>query len=385
MQSYKRHVRFYRGARAVLGPLLKRLFCYEAQPAQQINGPYIVIANHTTDLDALFVSISFPRHMYFVASEHLFRTRVLGGLLKYFLDPIPKQKGGADISTAMQMVRRLKKGINIGLFAEGSKSFHGKPCPVVAATGGLVKASGASLVTYRLEGGYFTSPRWAHTFRRGRMRGYPIRVYSPEELAQMTPEEVNEAIATDIGEDAYRRQAEDPVAYRGHRLAQGLENALYMCPNCGKVGTLHGEEDTFSCTCGLKTKLDEMGYLSGGTFRTADEWGAWQKEKLRKIIQSGDAAELFYDEDQEIIRILPGHQTALVTRGTLSVSRNGMCLGDFLLKWHEVLGMEVIGKNKVVFSDDRGNHYQLRSQKERSGLKYLDTYRLIIQERKGSD
>ena len=153
MQSYKRHVRFYRGARAVLGPLLKRLFCYEAQPGPEINGPYIVVANHTTDLDALFVSVSFPRHMYFVASEHLFRTRVLGGLLKYFLDPIPKQKGGADVSTAMQMVRRLKKGINIGLFAEGSKSFHGKPCPLVPATGSLVKATGASLVTYRLEGG----------------------------------------------------------------------------------------------------------------------------------------------------------------------------------------------------------------------------------------
>ncbi len=379
MQPYKRHLRFYRGARAVLSPLLKRLFRFEAQPGPEINGPYIVIANHTTDLDALLVSVSFPRHMYFVASEHIFRSWLLGGLLRYFLSPIPKQKGGADISTAMQIVRRLKKGINIGLFAEGSKSFDGKPCPVVPATGSLVKASGASLVTYRLEGGYFTNPRWAHTFRTGRMRGYPVRAYSPEELARMTAEEVNEAIAADIGEDAYLRQAEDPVAYRGKRLAQGLENALYMCPACLKIGTLHGEDNLFSCGCGLKTKIDEMGYLSGGPFHTVDEWGAWQKERLLERLKSGDETELFSDGDQEIWRIPPRRQTAPVARGTLSVSRAGLRLNDFTLAWREVLGMEILGKNTVVFSDGKGSHYQLITRKERSGLKYLEAFRIMGQ------
>lgn len=385
MQAHKRHVLFYRGARTVLSPLLKWLFCYKAKPAPDITGPYIVIANHTTDLDALLVSLSFPKHMYFVASEHLFRSRVLGGFLKYFLDPIPKQKGGADVNTAIQMMRKLKKGMNIGLFAEGSKSFHGKPCPVVPATGSLVKASGASLITYRLEGGYFTSPRWAHTYRRGRMRGYPVRVYSPEKLSSMTPEEVNGAIAADIGEDAYRRQTEDPVAYRGKRLAQGLENALYMCPNCGMIGTLHGEDSIFTCGCGLKAELNDMGYLSGCPFRTVDEWGQWQKDKLRELIQNRNGAELFRDENQEIIRILPGHQTAAVQQGTLSVSRTGLGCGHFSLPWLRILGVEVFGKNSVVFSDDQGNHYQLRSKTERSGLKYLDTYRIIAQDKEGSD
>ena len=368
-----------------MSPLLKRLFRFEAQPAPEINGPYIVIANHATDLDALLVSVSFPRHMYFVASDHIFRSRLWGGLLTYFLDPIPKQKGGADISTAMQVVRRLKKGLSIGLFAEGSKSFHGKPCPVVQATGSLVKASGASLVTYRLEGGYFTSPRWAHTFRRGRMRGYPVRVYSPEELKQMTAEEVNAAIAVDIGEDAYQRQAKDPVAFHGKRLARGLENALYMCPTCGGVGTLHGEDNLFSCGCGLKAELDEMGYLSGGPFRTVDEWGSWQKEKLLERIKSGDETELFSDDGQEIWRIPPCRQGAPVARGKLSVSRAGLRLGDFILDWQAVLGMEIFGRNTVVFSDSHGNHYQLCSEKERSGLKYLDAFRIIGQTKERRD
>ncbi len=377
MQSYRRHDRFYRGARALLSPVLKKLFNFKARMAPAIQGPYIVVANHTTDLDALLVSISFPRHMYFVASEHIFRSRLLGGLLKYFLDPIPKQKGGADVLTAMHMIRRLKKGISIGLFPEGSKSFHGKPCPIVAATGSLVKASKASLVTYRLEGGYFTSPRWAHSFRRGSMKGYPVRVYSPGELEAMTAQDVNEAILRDIGEDAYLRQSLEKVRFRGKRLAKGLENALYMCPQCLQIGTLRGEDNRFSCPCGLKTELDEMGYLSGGPFETIEAWGLWQREELEKRIKSAQPGPLFSDRGQEVWRILSPREETLAAAGTLAADCVGLRLGSFHLPWEKAMGMEVYGKNSVVFSDTDGNHYRLRSAIERSGLKYLDTYRII--------
>ena len=377
MYPHKRHDRFYRGARLILSPFLKRLFRFEAQLAPHVEGPYIVIANHTTDLDALFVAMSFPKQMYFVASEHIFRSTILSRLLVRYLDPIPKQKGGADVSTAMKMIRRLKKGLNIGLFAEGSKSFHGKPCPVVPATGSLVRASGASLITYRLEGGYFTSPRWAHTFRKGRMKGYPVNVYSPAQLSGMTPEEINEAIARDIGEDAYHRQESERIPYLGKRMAQGLQNALYMCPDCKKIGTLKGIGSQFTCTCGMITKIDEMGYLHGGPFSTVDEWGKWQKDQLTERIADSSERELFSDEGQTLFQIHSIKAESLIAKGTLTVDTQAIKLGTFSLPWSQVMGMEVYGKNRVVFSDALGNHYRLLSQTERSGLKYLDVYRII--------
>ena len=376
MEPFKRHVIFYKSARALLSPLLKGLFRFQAQKAPDIDGPYVVIANHTTDLDALLVALSFPKHMYFVASEHIFRGKTSGRLLVRFLDPIPKQKGGADIATAMQMVRRLKKGMNIGLFAEGSKSFHGKPCPVVPATGSLIKASGASLVTYRLEGGYFTSPRWARTFRRGRMKGYPVKVYAPAELKEMTPEEINESIARDIGEDAYARQDAERIAFYGKRLAQGLENALYMCPACEKIGTLKGTENAFECACGMKAAIDAWGYLTGAPFTKADEWGAWQKETLRERFASGSENEIFADREQELYQIHSLKEETLLKKGTLTVTKAGLGMDGFFLPWESVMGLEVYGRNRVVFSDDAGHHYRLRSDYERSGLKYMDAYRI---------
>ncbi len=377
MQPYKRHILFYKCARGLISPLLKGLFRFQWQKAPDIQGPAIIVANHTTDLDALFVALSFKKHMYFVASEHIFRGKTLGRLLVHFLDPIPKQKGGADIATAMQMMRRLKKGMNIGLFPEGSKSFHGKPCPVVPATGGLIRASGASLVTYRLEGGYFSSPRWARTFRKGRMKGYPVKVYSPGQLQEMTPEEINEAIALDIGEDAYQRQDLEHTAFHGKRLAEGLENALYLCPACEKIGTLTGKDNTFTCTCGMKAAMDQYGYLSGVSFPKVDAWGAWQREKLRDLLLKGKEDIVFTDWEQEIYIIHSLKEETLLKKGTITVTKAGLSVEDFFLPWENVMAMEVYGRNRVVFSDTAGNHYRLRSEHERSGLKYMEAYRIM--------
>ena len=382
MQNYKRHLRFYRGVRKFLGPLIKWIFRLETLPAPEIAGPFIAVSNHVTDIDPLFMSLSFPKHMYFVASEHIFRSPILGGMLKYFLAPISKQKGGADVSTAMQMLRRLKKGMNVGLFAEGNKSFHGAPCPIVPATGSLVKASGATLCTYRLEGGYFTNPRWSHTIRRGRMKGYPVNVYIPEELQKMTGEEVNRIIARDIGEDAYLRQEENPIAYKGKRLAEGIHNALYLCPKCLGRGTLIGEGDLIRCGCGLESRLLNTGYFAGGPFRTVAAWGAWQKEKLREIIKTLGDEPVFSDSDQEILRILPGHKVEVITRGTMDIGQRGLFCGELHWAFQDIMGLDIYGKNNIVFSDTSGGHYQVRSKKERSGLKYQEAWEILREEAK---
>ncbi len=131
------------------------------------------------------------------------------------------------------------------LFAEGNRSYNGVTGPIFPATGKLAKATGASLVTYRFEGGYLTTPRWSRSTRKGNMRGYVVNVYSPEQLKTMSPEEVNQRIREDIMEDAFDRQLTMPYRYKGKDLAKGLEHALYFCPKCGKTGTLHSSKKHF--------------------------------------------------------------------------------------------------------------------------------------------
>ncbi|RXM21736.1 hypothetical protein EO238_27485, partial [Citrobacter sp. AAK_AS5] len=70
------------------------------------------------------------------------------------------------------------------------------------------------------------------------MRGYEVGRYSAETLERMTVDEILSLIRRDLHEDAYARQAENQTLYRGKRLAESLETALYVCPQCGRMGTL---------------------------------------------------------------------------------------------------------------------------------------------------
>jgi 1-acyl-sn-glycerol-3-phosphate acyltransferase len=383
MRNNRLHVCFYAAMRHLLGWPIRWLLRFRVGPVPAVEGPCIIVSNHNTDFDSLLLGISFPKHMYFVASEHIFRTAWLRKLLVFFLDPIPKRKGGADVGTAMQMVRRLRRGNNIALFAEGNKSFHGATCPVHPATGAMVKASGASLITYRLEGGYFTSPRWAHTLRRGKMRGGAVNVYPPQALSAMKEAEVNRIISRDIDEDAYRRQEESPVAFKGKKLAEGIQNALYLCPRCHAFGTVTGLADQVLCGCGLRATYTETGYLEGENlpFRTLEEWGNWQRAFLAEQLRNAGDAPVFQDENQTIISIYPDHHTETVASGTLSMGRHGLACGAFRLPAEDIRGLEIYGRNTVVFSDGEGNRYQIRSETERSGLKYFEVFQFLHEER----
>ena len=376
MQGNGRHILFYRIVRWFIAPGLKAWFRMQAALAPRVSGPCIVIANHTTDWDGLFVSLSFPDHLYFVASEHIFRSRLARGLLRYWLDPIAKRKGGADVGTAMQMLRRLRAGSSVCLFAEGNKSWHGETCPVHPATGTLVKSAGVTLMTYRLEGGYFTSPRWAHTLRRGRMKGSVVRVYPPAQLAAMSAEAINHAIAADIEEDAYQRQQQAPVAFRGKRLAEGIQNTLYLCPRCQQYGTLEGRGDTVACSCGLTGIYTPFGLLQGEglPFTTLLQWGQWQRETLYADLAQSQGAPVFADDGQTLLRIAEDHSTQILAQGTLTLGSDGLRLGAFHLPLPALRGLEIYGRNTIVFSDDQGARYQVQTARERSALKYFEAY-----------
>ena len=69
----KRHKFFYSFFRPLVTPYLKWKFNIESIPVGDISGPCIILSNHNTDFDPLLIALSFPRQMYFVASEHIFR------------------------------------------------------------------------------------------------------------------------------------------------------------------------------------------------------------------------------------------------------------------------------------------------------------------------
>ncbi len=345
----------------------------------RIKGPCLIVANHNTDYDLLLVAAAFHRHMYFVGSEHIWRWGLASKLLQFFFAPIARVKGSTDGAAAMAILKHLRAGHNVCLFAEGNRSFTGVTTPIHPTVGRLARMAKANLVLYRIEGGYFTQPRWGTSVRRGRLRTVLARAYSPEELRAMSQQEVSEAITAQIHEDAYALQDRYHVPYRGKRLAEGLETALFLCPKCMGIQTLRTRDDAFQCErCGLSGRYTEYGYLEGTgvPFRTVTLWDEWQDEELRRIVETDTAGDLFADGGETLREVLPDHTVRVVDQGVVSMSRKEFRVGGTVFPLEEITDMAMFGRQNLAFTAEDRN-YECRSDHFRSARKYLHAYGIL--------
>ena len=249
MDTWQRHQRVFHLIEITMNRPLSRKFNMTHEDLH-VDGPILLIPNHACAWDPLLVATSLrDKHVYYVASEHLFRLGLVSNVIDYLVALIPRRKASTGMDTVKACLRHLKAGHSVCLFAEGEQCWAGQNNPIFPATGKLAKSSGATLVTYRLEGAYLSLPRWGKGIRRGRVYGHPVGIYPPEELQTMTAQEVNDLITRDIREDAWERQRQDPVPYRGKNRAEGMERAVFLCPRCRRIGTLRTKGNRIFCSC----------------------------------------------------------------------------------------------------------------------------------------
>ena len=214
MDEFPRHQRDWRLIHSLVhGPVCRMFnFSYEDY---QVQGPILLIPNHSCAWDPLLVgSAHKDKQVYFVASEHLFRLGLVSKVIEHLVAPIPRRKASSGADTVKACLRHLRAGHSVCLCAEGEQSWTGRNIPVFPATGKLARSSGATLVTYKLEGAYLSLPRWGKGIRCGRVYGHPVGIYPPDLLKTMSPDEINTLINRDIAEDAWERQRSAPVAFR---------------------------------------------------------------------------------------------------------------------------------------------------------------------------
>ena len=273
-----RYKLIYKTVRSLV-PLILRKYDFRTDIISKKDEPYIVVANHLTEVDMLMVAGAFSEHMYFVAGEHLLRTKA-GPKIKWAQDPIFTYKGAPSIDTMREVIRTVKAGHNVMIFPEGSRSFNGETIRLDYGIAKLAKMAGCALATYHIEGGYFVAPRWAYTTRTGPMKGHIVNVYSSEEVKSLSKEELTECINRDIYENAYETQRRNMYTYKGKKLAEGLENYLVKCSCCGAFDSMITEDDRFCCTeCGQHGIYTPEGFLKGDGLRfdSVYDWGMWSE------------------------------------------------------------------------------------------------------------
>lgn len=368
----KRYRITWRIASPIVRLITKIKFNYSCEKST-LDTPLIIVSNHVTNWDPLLVGLSFTKNVpFFVASEHIFRWGFLSGLITWFFSPIPRRKGSSAIDTVMTCVRRIKKGSSICIFGEGEATWTGVTSKIVPSTGKLAKLSGATLVTYRIEGAYLSMPRWGQHTNRGKIHGRIVNTYSPEILKTMTGDEIENIINTDIYEDAWKKQKENPIVYKGKNKADGLNTALFVCPKCKGIDTLSTNQNDIRCTCGFSAELTDTGFFDAQSpFENIAQWDDWQFNEIKKPNFFNNSPICFSNDGIQLSEIsVSTHNEKPLTNGTLVQYKDKIQIGEYTFNLSDISEMSIVRVHILLFTYNN-KYYELRSDTDTCMRKYL--------------
>lgn len=378
----KRHKRWNKIVSPFISKYLEKQFGYTFEKCD-IKPPFLVLANHTTDYDAFFITKSFSDHLYFVMSDHVSSIPVAGKLIRHLVSPIPITKSTNDATTVRNVMSVIAQGAPVALFPEGNKSFSGEMSEMKHSIAKLVKKLNVPVVIYNITGGYFSSPRWTKNKRKGHVHGFVRKILNPEEFQKMSDMELFESIKTNLRVNAYEVQEEQKQRFVGENLAQNIETLLYVCPKCQKFSTLHGNGDTFKCSeCDFEGTLDEFGFVhSNQTEMTRlDEFDKKQKEFVKSIdFSSLDENEVITKDSGFVVKKkINNYKSKKVGEFTFTCFKNRFELENkkqkITIPFEEIAGYALEGVNGIQLHLKDETIYRFQNEYTISGLKYLNIY-----------
>jgi len=254
--------------------------------ACSLEPPYIVVGNHTTNLDPFLCNALLPRPIHWVASDGNMRSPIMRFLLIKVAGAIPKSKAIPDIETVNWIVEfiRRRKGV-VGLYPEGQASWNGTSIPSLGSTAKLLKLLKVPVVLVLSKGSYMTKPRWAYTLRTGKVKIAFSLLFDLAALKSLSVGEISKKLDAAIFHDDPAWALAEGIKYRGPGMAECLELAFYACPVCGALQTLESSGSTVACTaCGARTEYAEDGSFSLPFPSSLPAWDAWQEAHLAKLL-----------------------------------------------------------------------------------------------------
>ena len=127
------------------------------------DGPFIIVANHSSLLDPIILGVSVRPKVIFIAAAYLFKIGWLGYMLRKF-NSIPVQREN-DIKAIKQSLKILKRGGVLGIFPEGGIDRQKNNLPVRAGAAYLATKIGVPIVPIRIKGADKALPRGAKFIR----------------------------------------------------------------------------------------------------------------------------------------------------------------------------------------------------------------------------
>ena len=249
------------------------------------------------------------------------------------LQCIPKRNFTPDFYTMKTISRILKNNGKLVIFPEGMSSISGANQPVAVGTGKFIKKFKLPVYYSIIKGGYLTSPKYNLEERYGKVEVVFDRMFTPEDLEKLSPEEIEDIMNEKLYHDDYLWNKEMKIKYKHNgEIATNLHHLLYWCPKCGKEFTMVGKGNTIKCSCcgNGATILDTYEMVPFDETcvipNTQTEWFNLERENIKKeildenfeLVENVKLGMLPLDKPLEDLKT-----SEIVGEGKITLNRNG--------------------------------------------------------------
>jgi 1-acyl-sn-glycerol-3-phosphate acyltransferase len=308
-----------------------------------MDGPVLLLANHTAALDPVWLGFVAGRPCNYMASAALFRIRWLAPIITA-LGAFPKAKFTKDRDSMATLNELYAKGHCIMIFPEGTRTWDGRNIPVLPGIGRLVKRLNARVVFARMPTAFLTQPRWASY-----PRYVPLTVeFSPPITFEGKTEAeivaaVNEGVRIDPELEVHGERC------FGVRLAWGLPKYLWACPHClaeESIVVSNTQSDEIHCrSCDSRWRIDVQARLNPLTPGLSRESVARAHDRMtdrlgpRPRFRDDAPAPILSADRARVQRMPRGGAPILVAEGALRLNEGSLSVvGEGgVLRWEQPL------------------------------------------------
>ncbi len=291
-----------------------------------VEGPFVMIINHPSMIDWIYTFPHlYPKKANPVMAFYYFTNYRFGKYL-HKIGGFPKFLYQPDISSIKNIKKVINAGGIISIAPEGRLSAYGELETIAPATEKLLKHLKVPVYYGKINGGYLTLPKWTKKIRKGRVDVSFEQVFTAEELAEQSLEEIRLNLETKFYYNDFEWQKENRVTFKGKRLAEGLENILYLCPTCKSEFTLKTKKNKITCSnCSLDVTLNNHYEFKSSDFlvpANIRDWFLLQKEYEKEKVANPN-----YELKEKVTLKLPdpkGRGFKIVGGGTCRFTHEGL-------------------------------------------------------------
>lgn len=266
-----------------------------------VKPPYLMLSNHMYFIDFELAAVAlYPHRMNNIVSIDGYYRRPW---LMELIGCMTTRKFTPDLNLVKSMLRCFKRGDAVGLYPEARYTAQGAKSFIPESVAKMVKLGKVPVVTVIHHGNHLHTPFWNWRDKR-KVPFYTVvkQILTPEQIKNMSVEEINEVIQKEMEYNEYDYQKENNILIKKKTRAEGLNKILYQCPHCKKEGKMYTKGHELYCEeCGKRWNFNEDGTLEaqdGNTeFTKVTDWYEWERSEVRKQVRSG---EYHFEDEVEV-------------------------------------------------------------------------------------